>query len=91
MVASRLPSRRPWAWFGAFAVGCGLMIFEFVEISVIGYNVQQPIWGTIGLLIALVSLACRSSAPAGCAGGGGSRWPSGNGLGLRPKRPRLAR
>ena len=57
VAAFGLLSRRPWAWFGAFAVGCGLMIFEFVEISVIGYNVQQPIWGTIGLLIALVSIA----------------------------------
>ena len=57
VVAFGLLKRRRWAWYGAFAVGCGLMIFELVEISVIGYNVQQPIWGTIGLLIALVSIA----------------------------------
>ena len=57
VVAFGLLRRRPWAWFGACAVGCGLMIFEVVEYGVIGFNVQQPIWGTIGLLIALVSLA----------------------------------
>jgi len=57
VVAIGLLKRRPWAWFGAFAVGCGLIIFELVEHEVIGYNVQQPIWGSIGALIALVSLA----------------------------------
>lgn len=57
VVAVGLLQRRPWAWFGAFAVGCGLIIFELVEHQVIGYNVQQPIWGSIGGLIALVSLA----------------------------------
>jgi hypothetical protein len=57
VVAFGLWGRRRWAWFGAFAVGCGLMIFELVEIAVIDYNVQQPIWGTVGLLIALLSLA----------------------------------
>jgi hypothetical protein len=56
-VAIGLLQRRPWAWFGAFAVGCGLIIFELVEYGVIGYNVQQPVWGSIGALIALVSLA----------------------------------
>ena len=57
VVAFGVLRRHPWAWFGAFAVGCGLIIFEVVEIGVIGYNVQQPIWGTIGLLIVMVSLA----------------------------------
>jgi hypothetical protein len=57
VVAIGLLQRRPWSWFGAFAVGCGLIIFELVEYEVIGYNVQQPIWGSIGALIALTSLA----------------------------------
>jgi hypothetical protein len=57
VMAIGLLQRRPWAWFGAFAVGCGLIIFELVEYEVIGYNAQQPIWGSIGALIALVSLA----------------------------------
>jgi hypothetical protein len=57
VVAVGLLQRRPWAWYGAFAVGCGLIIFELVEYGVIGYNVQQPIWGGVGALIALTSLA----------------------------------
>jgi hypothetical protein len=57
LVAAGLLRRRPWAWFGAFAVGCGLIIFELVEVAMIGFNVQQPIWGSVGLLIALLSLA----------------------------------
>lgn len=57
VVAVGLLRRRPWAWYGAFAVGCGLIIFELVEYVVIGYNVQQPIWGGVGALIALTSLA----------------------------------
>jgi uncharacterized BrkB/YihY/UPF0761 family membrane protein len=57
VVAIGLLRRRPWAWFGAFAVGCGLIIFEVVEYGVIGYNVQQPVWGSVGALIALTSLA----------------------------------
>jgi hypothetical protein len=37
VVALGLLRRRRWAWFGAFAVGCGLVIFELVEISVVGH------------------------------------------------------
>ena len=68
VVAIGLLRRRPWAWFGAFAVGCGLIIFETVEYEVIGYNVQQPIWGSVGALIALVSVA--PSVQRSC----GLRW-----------------
>ena len=68
VVAIGLLQRRPWAWFGAFAVGCGLIIFEAVEYEVIGYNVQQPIWGSVGALIALTSVA--PSVQRSC----GLRW-----------------
>ncbi len=68
IVAIGLLQRRPWAWFGAFSVGCALIIFELVEHEVIGYNVQQPIWGSVGRLIALVSLA--PSVQSEC----GLRW-----------------
>lgn len=68
VVAVGLLQRRPWAWFGAFAVGCGLIIFEVVEYEVIGYNVQQPIWGSVGALIALTSVA--PSVQRSC----GLRW-----------------
>lgn len=56
-VSIGLLRHRPWAWFGALAVGCGLLVFELVEFAVVGYNVQQPIWAAIGCLIALACLA----------------------------------
>ena len=48
--------RKTWAWYLAFAIGCGLVIFELVEIQFIPYDVLQPVFGTVGALIALVSL-----------------------------------
>ena len=45
VMAIGLLQRRPWAWFGAFAVGCGLIIFELVEYEVIGYNVAAAYLG----------------------------------------------
>jgi len=49
--------RRPWAWFGAFAVGCALVIFEIVEYLLIGSDPQQVLWGAIGGLIAVLCIA----------------------------------
>ena len=48
--------RKTWAWYLAFAIGCGLVIFELVEIQFIPYDILQPVFGTVGALIALVSL-----------------------------------
>ena len=48
--------RKTWAWYLAFAIGCGLVIFELVEVQFIPYDVLQPVFGTVGALIALVSL-----------------------------------
>ena len=48
--------RKTWAWYLAFAIGCGLVIFELVEIQFIPYDVLQPVFGTVGALIALVSV-----------------------------------
>ena len=48
---------RPWAWFVSFAIGCALVIFEIVEVAIIGFNVLQPIYGVVGLLIALLTIA----------------------------------
>jgi len=45
------------AWFGAFAVGCGLVIFELVEYAMIGSDPQQLVWGSIGGLIAVCCIA----------------------------------
>jgi hypothetical protein len=47
--------RRTWAWFAAFTVGCGLIIFEIVEVTIIPYNVLQPVFGTVGVLIAVLT------------------------------------
>ncbi len=57
VVAVGLWRRRPWAWFGAFAVGCGLVIFEIVEYAMIGSDAQQAVWGSIGALIAICCIA----------------------------------
>jgi len=56
VVAYGLYRGRAWAWFGSFAIGCALVIFELTEVAVIGYNFQQVIWGPIGLLIALLAI-----------------------------------
>ncbi len=56
IVAAGLWRRRPWAWFGSFAIGCALVIFEVVELLVVGYNFQQLIWGPVGALIGLLSI-----------------------------------
>ncbi len=48
--------RRRWAWYAAFVVGCGLMIWILVEITIIPYDVLQPIFGGIGVAIFVVSL-----------------------------------
>jgi len=56
-VAVGLWRRRPWAWFGAFAVGCGLVIFELVEYAMIGPDPQQLVWASIGGLIAVLCIA----------------------------------
>ena len=47
---------RRWAWYAAFVVGCGLMIWILVEITIIPYDVLQPIFGGVGLLIFVFSL-----------------------------------
>jgi hypothetical protein len=47
---------RGWAWYAAFVVGCGLMIWILVEITIIPYDVLQPVFGIIGVLITVVSL-----------------------------------
>ncbi len=51
--------RRRWAWYAAFVVGCGLMIWILVEITIIPYDPLQPIFGGVGLLIFVFSLLRR--------------------------------
>lgn len=48
--------RRLWAWYASFAVGCGLMIWILVEVTIIPYDLLQVIFGVVGALIAVVTL-----------------------------------
>ena len=49
--AAGLWLRRAWGWYAAFAVGCALMIWILVEITIIPFSWLQPVFGVIGLLI----------------------------------------
>ena len=46
---------RTWAWYAAFAVGCGLMIWILVEIMIIPFSWLQPVFGLVGVLIFAVA------------------------------------
>ena len=48
--------QRRWAWYAAFVVGCGLMIWILVEITIIPYDVLQPVFGGVGVLITVTAL-----------------------------------
>jgi hypothetical protein len=48
--------RRRWAWYAAVVVGCGLMIWILVEITIVPYDALQPVFGGVGVAIFLVAL-----------------------------------
>jgi len=56
VTAAGLWLRRRWSWYAAFAVGCGLVIWILVEITIIPYDPLQVIFGVVGALIASVAL-----------------------------------
>jgi hypothetical protein len=48
--------RRRWSWYAAFVVGCALIIWILVEITIIPYSWLQPLFGAVGLLIFIFAL-----------------------------------
>ena len=54
------------AWYGTFAVGCGLIIWILVEVLIIPLSVLQAFFGVVGVLIAVVTLL---PAERRCCGG----------------------
>ena len=47
---------RRWAWYAAFAVGCALMIWILVEITIVPFSWLQPAFGVVGVLIFAVAV-----------------------------------
>jgi uncharacterized membrane protein len=45
-----------WAWYGSFAVGCGLLIWLLVKITIIPFDVLQVAFGVVGLAIVVLTL-----------------------------------
>ena len=49
-------ARRSWAWYASFAIGCALVIWILVETTIIDYNVLQPVFGSVGVLLLVLTL-----------------------------------
>jgi hypothetical protein len=49
--------RSKWGWYGSFAVGCALIIWIVVEVVIVPFSALQVTYGTVGVLIAAVTLA----------------------------------
>jgi hypothetical protein len=56
VAAAGLWMRRKWGWYASFAVGCGLMIWILVEITIIPFSWLQPVFGVVGVLIFAVAV-----------------------------------
>ena len=54
-----------WGWTLSGVIGVGLLIWIAVEVTIIPYNVLQPVFGAVGLVIVALTLlpsvrrACR--------------------------------
>jgi peptidoglycan/LPS O-acetylase OafA/YrhL len=65
-VTRALWKRRRWARAGSTAVGMALIAWIAVEVVVVGYQPDPPlqaIYGTLGVIILVLSLAARRGAP----------------------------
>jgi hypothetical protein len=49
-------ARRAWAWYASFAIGCALVVWILVEITIIDYSILQPVFGSVGALIVVFTL-----------------------------------
>ncbi len=56
IVLAALMLRRAWSWYGAFTVGCALIIWLIVEYLIIGFAGLQVAFGIVAVLILLVAL-----------------------------------
>jgi hypothetical protein len=56
VAAAGLWMGRRWAWYAAVVVGCGLMIWILVQITIIPFNWLQPAFGVVGVLIFAVAV-----------------------------------
>jgi hypothetical protein len=50
-VTAGLWMRRRWAWYASVVVGCALMIWILVEITIVPFSWLQPAFGVVGVLI----------------------------------------
>ena len=49
--------RQYWAWTAAGAIGCGLLIWIGVEVTIIPFSALQPFYAAVGLGIIALTLA----------------------------------
>ena len=78
IVAVGLWERRPWAWYGAVAVGGALIVWIGVQVWMIGYHADPPlqlVYGALGAL--LLGLSVHPSVRRALTDAGAARPASG--------------
>jgi hypothetical protein len=78
IVALGLWKGRPWAWYGAVAVGGALLVWIGVQVWLIGYHADPPlqlVYGALGAL--LLALSLHPSVRRAPTDAGASRSASG--------------
>ncbi len=59
--------RRPWAWWLAGVVGCGLLVWIVVQMTIVDFDWLQPTYLGMGLAIVLACLPRSVRSYAGVA------------------------